>query len=86
MKVEFIKSPTGKFRLAYHLGDVADLEKELAQSIIDAGYGVPVAAENSDDLSKMKLSELRELMESKGFSHEGMKKTELIDYLKTNMK
>ncbi|WP_119792051.1 hypothetical protein [Flavobacterium anhuiense] len=36
--VEFLVSPTGRFLLAYNVGDVATLGENQAQEVIDAGY------------------------------------------------
>ena len=40
MKVQFIKSPIGKFGLAYSEGMEADLQKEQAVLLIEAGYAI----------------------------------------------
>jgi hypothetical protein len=40
MKVQFIKSPIGKFGLAYAEGMQADLQKEQAVLLIEAGYAI----------------------------------------------
>lgn len=41
-KIEFIKSPTGRFKLAYHVGAVVALPTEQADELIELQYAVPV--------------------------------------------
>lgn len=38
-KVEFLKKPTGAFRLSYNIGDQVFLSPELADEIIKSGFG-----------------------------------------------
>lgn len=38
MEVKFILSPSGRFGLGYHIGEVATIEKELATELIELGY------------------------------------------------
>lgn len=42
VKVKFIKSPTGKFRMAYNAGHSGLVHKELADKLIKEGYAVLV--------------------------------------------
>ncbi len=49
MKVEFIKSPTGQ-GFAYFLGDIADLEDEVAEGLITAG--IAILAKKGDEDGK----------------------------------
>ena len=42
IKVKFIKSPTGKFRMAYNAGHSGLVRKELADKLINEGYAVLV--------------------------------------------
>ena len=44
VKVKFIKSPTGKFRMAYNAGHSGLVHKELADKLIKEGYAVLVDA------------------------------------------
>jgi hypothetical protein len=38
-KVKFLKSPTGKYGYAYHIGDTAEIEdKDLVEEMIDSGW------------------------------------------------
>lgn len=41
-KIKFLKSPTGRFKLGYSIGDVAKFEANKAQELIDASYAVEV--------------------------------------------
>ena len=45
MKIEFLKSPTGRFLLAYFAGDVADVQHPLAEILCKEGYARPVQDE-----------------------------------------
>lgn len=38
VKVKFIKSPTGMFKLAYIPGEIATFEKKQADELIEMGY------------------------------------------------
>ena len=40
MKIQFIKSPTGQYNLAYSIGDVVDIKKELAEELIENKFAV----------------------------------------------
>ena len=42
IRVKFIKSPTGKFRMAYNAGHSGLVRKELADKLINEGYAVLV--------------------------------------------
>lgn len=42
MKVQFTKSPTGRFHLAYSEGEVAELNDALANELIESEYAVLV--------------------------------------------
>jgi len=42
IRVKFIKSPTGKFRMAYNAGHSGLVRKELADKLIKEGYAVLV--------------------------------------------
>ena len=44
VRVKFIKSPTGKFRMAYNAGHSGLVHKELADKLIKEGYAVLVDA------------------------------------------
>ena len=40
VKIKFLKSPTGKYGYAYHIGDTAEIEdKDLAEEMIESGWG-----------------------------------------------
>lgn len=41
MKIHFIKSPTG-FKLAYNVGDEANIKDELAKELIELKFARPV--------------------------------------------
>jgi hypothetical protein len=42
IKVEFIKSPTGQFKMGYSIGDVVSFDKKQADILINAGYAKKV--------------------------------------------
>lgn len=42
IRVKFIKSPTGRFRMAYNAGHSGLVRKELADKLINEGYAVLV--------------------------------------------
>ncbi len=39
MYIKFSQSPTGKFGLAYSVGEIGFVEDELGKEVIKAGYG-----------------------------------------------
>ena len=41
-KIEFVKSPTGKFNLGYAVGDQAPFDKKQAEILIESGYAKKV--------------------------------------------
>lgn len=43
IKVRFLASPTGKYKLGYNEGEVANIPKALAEEIVDNGDGEIVA-------------------------------------------
>lgn len=45
MRVQFIQSPTGEFKLAYDAGMYAELPEPLAAKLIDKGFAVEVPQE-----------------------------------------
>jgi len=45
MLIQFTKSPTGAFNLAYNEGDIAEIRDELALEIIEMGFGISPGAE-----------------------------------------
>ena len=57
MKVQFIQSPTGAFKLAYSAGMIAELPNDLAAKLIDAGFAVEVKAKKR--VTKAEASEKR---------------------------
>jgi hypothetical protein len=52
MKIKFVKSPVGFFGLAHFENDVVELESKLAAEIIEAGFGVEVIEESSEEISE----------------------------------
>ena len=38
VKVKFLLSPTGKFNLAYNVGEIAKINALQANELVDAGY------------------------------------------------
>ena len=40
MKIEFVKSPTGVFKMAYSAGEQAELDDKTAKNLIDDGYAI----------------------------------------------
>ena len=44
IRVKFIKSPTGRFRMAYNAGHSGLVHKEIADKLIKEGYAVLVDA------------------------------------------
>jgi hypothetical protein len=42
LKVKFIKSPVGKYKMAYNVGHSGLVRKELADKLIKEGYAVLV--------------------------------------------
>lgn len=47
-KVTFLKSPTGTHKLAYSIGDVAELEKSLCVELIKKGIAEPVSTKTGN--------------------------------------
>lgn len=52
MKIKFLLNPTGRFKLSQAEGDVAEIEDDLAQEIIDAGFAEPVGATKQGKIEK----------------------------------
>lgn len=48
MIIRFLKSPTGKYKLAYNAGDVVSLDDKLANIVVADGWGEIVYESNSD--------------------------------------
>lgn len=48
MKIEFIKSPTGRFGLAYSSGETADVNDKLANALIEDGYAISLEDEKPE--------------------------------------
>ena len=40
IKIEFVESPTGLFKLAYHVGDVVTFPKQQAEELIASGVAI----------------------------------------------
>jgi hypothetical protein len=38
IKIQFILSPSGKFDLAYNVGEIAEINANQANEIVEAGY------------------------------------------------
>ena len=57
MKVQFIKSPTGAFKLAYDAGMIGEIPDELAAKLIDNGFAVKV--QEKKRVTKAEASEKR---------------------------
>ena len=54
MKIEFIKSPTGVFGLAYSSGEKADLDTKIANNLIKDGYAIAVESDKKKSEPKAK--------------------------------
>lgn len=44
LKIRFIKSPTGQFRLAYFIGDEVEFPMAFAAELIELGYAEAVGS------------------------------------------
>lgn len=44
LKIRFIKSPTGQFRLAYFIGDEVEYPMAFAAELIELGYAEAVGS------------------------------------------
>ena len=44
MKIKFIKSPTGRYKLGYSVGSVGEVDNVIAKKCIEDGYAVEVKA------------------------------------------
>lgn len=40
IKIEFVESPTGLFKLAHHVGDVVTFPKQQAEELIASGVAI----------------------------------------------
>lgn len=47
-KIKFTVSPTGKFGLAYNVGETGSFETKQAEELIEAGYAVPAGKSDSE--------------------------------------
>ncbi len=41
MKITFIKSPTGAFKLAYNVGDTVEMEESKARELMELNFAIP---------------------------------------------
>lgn len=73
MKVQFIQSPTGAFKLAYSAGMIAELPNDLAAKLIKAGFAVEVEVKKR--VTKAESSEKRGKVPS---NNSGSKRTRNI--------
>lgn len=44
MYVKFLKSPTGKYGMSYHVGDIASIDGDEAVEMIDSKWAVKATA------------------------------------------
>lgn len=45
MKITFIKSPTGAFKLAYNVGDTIEMEEGKARELMEANFAIPAKSQ-----------------------------------------
>ena len=61
MKVEFKRSPVGRFNLAYGQGEQAEIADTLATELIESGYAIEVtenaASKEVIEVSKVEATE-----------------------------
>lgn len=49
-KIKFLKSPTGKYGLAYVAGDVAEFEEKQANELIESGFATLFIEETNQEI------------------------------------
>ena len=52
VKVKFLLSPTGSYKLAYNAGDIGQVTPELAKTLEDAGYAEVIKEKKSTGTSR----------------------------------
>jgi hypothetical protein len=45
MKIEFVKSPSGIFKMAYSAGEQADIDEKTAKNLIKDGFAIALDEE-----------------------------------------
>lgn len=51
-EVEFVVSPTGKFNLAYEVGDIAFFPTEQANELIESGFAKSTSETASEEVTE----------------------------------
>jgi hypothetical protein len=51
-KVKFTKSPTGKFKLAYNIGEEAEVSADLAKQLIEGNFAIPLTGKKKETATK----------------------------------
>lgn len=54
MKVQFTKSPTGKYLLGYSVGDITEIDNDVAEEMIESGFAIAVEQDLVQDKKKGK--------------------------------
>ena len=52
MKIKFVKSPVGAFKLGHFENDIVEIEDKLAADIIEAGFGIEETKETFEEISE----------------------------------
>lgn len=59
MKVKFIKSPVGPFGLGYSIGDEAEINETLADTLVEQKYAVEVKEIEMATIAEMETPETK---------------------------
>lgn len=65
MKVKFLKSPVGAFRLAYSQGEEVEVNDTLGAEMIEAGFALEVIEEVVETATKKEFKESPEKKKGK---------------------
>lgn len=65
VKVKFLLSPTGTFKLAYNAGDIGLVTPETAKSLEEAGYAEIIQEKRSTAISKKQTKATKAVKDDK---------------------
>lgn len=54
IKITFIKSPTGAFKLSYSIGDSVEMEEDLARELMEANFAIPTKTKTTKQTATAK--------------------------------
>lgn len=76
MKIQFTKSPTGAYGLAYNAGDMAELEEKQAKELMEKGYAVSPEVMDGEDSDLPEDLPGREVLVAAGVTMDELKQVD----------